>query len=379
MGNVSSSRSADNNVFKNELTKLNHIVTSIINDKDLFKNSKYNFLSQEVCNKYQIILEDELSKHLKLSVKSLGTSLYIVPKNEEVKLSNVNITKKEICEKISNHYLKILYILTLVKYVYNIEKDGDLSIAGIAFRNIRVLDDVMEINFCDIPHKNYRAAVSARGSKQQYKIDFSNLEGFKFFIEYFLEKPEAHVFLGVLRAILARVKKGEVKEKICNHQGEFDVKEFKQLEEMYLKRYGEKLQCGPKKTAFKSNHIPSVTMDVFINKDNPIFSQTYCSSMRNLIIKTNTKEGREVMSLYQEFKRNYNANLHLMMTILDKLVIHQKNGNVVLRDIDKNSLDQIIYDVKSTIKTFYLQSIVDFQRILDKAKGTPKLESSLVD
>ena len=108
MGNVSSSRSADNNVFKNELTKLNHIVTSIINDKDLFKNSKYNFLSQEVCNKYQIILEDELSKHLKLSVKSLGTSLYIVPKNEEVKLSNVNITKKEICEKISNHYLKII-------------------------------------------------------------------------------------------------------------------------------------------------------------------------------------------------------------------------------------------------------------------------------
>ena len=65
MGNVSSSRSADNNVFKNELTKLNHIVTSIINDKDLFKNSNYNFLSQEVCNKYQIILEDELSKHLK--------------------------------------------------------------------------------------------------------------------------------------------------------------------------------------------------------------------------------------------------------------------------------------------------------------------------
>ena len=76
MGN-SSSRSPDSQVFKKELVVLNGIVNNIINEKDVFKNNNYNFLSQDVCEKYQIILEEELTKYLKLDVKSLGTSLYI--------------------------------------------------------------------------------------------------------------------------------------------------------------------------------------------------------------------------------------------------------------------------------------------------------------
>ena len=369
MGN-SSSRSVDNHVFKNELTKLNTIVTRIINDQDLFKNSNYNFLSQDVCHKYQLILEEELNKHLKISIKSLGTSLYLIPKNEEAKLTSLNITKKEVCEKISNHYLKILYILTLVKYVYNIEKDGDLSMAGIAFRNIRVLDDVMEVNFCDIPHKNYRYS---SGGKTRLKIDFSNLEGFKFFVDFFLEKVEANAFLSVLRSILARSKRGKIQENICHHQRDFNAEEFKELERMYLKKFGEKLVCSAAKTSYRSNRIPSITMDVFIEKDNPIFSQNYCSSMRKLIIKTNTKEGRLVLNLYQEFKKNYNTNITKIVSILDRLVFHQKDGSCILKDIDKDGLDQIVYDMKVCIKTFYLQSIVDFQKLLDQAKLTPNI------
>jgi hypothetical protein len=370
MGN-SSSRSFDNNVFKTELTTINNIVTNIINEQDLFINSKYNFLSQDVCNKYQVVLEEELNKHLKIDIKALGTALYLIPKNDETKLTNFNITKKEVCEKISNHYLKILYIITLIKYVYNIENNGDLSIAGIVLRNIRLLDDVMEVNFCDIKQVNY---YNKTGDKKRYKIDFSNLEGFKFFVDFFLEKSEANAFLGVLKGILARSSKGDIKNRICNYQDNFNQKELHELQQLYLKRYNEKLICNSSKGKFKSNHIPAVTLDVFINKNNPIFSHNYCSSMKKLIIKTNTKEGREVMNLYKELKKNYDVNIANLETALNKLIVHQKDNKVSLKDIDKSTLDQIIFDVKTIIKVFYLQSIVDYQRLLDKAKLVPNID-----
>ena len=50
MGNISS-RSSDNHVFKDELSMLNVIVNNVLNEKDVFANNNYNFLSQDVCDK----------------------------------------------------------------------------------------------------------------------------------------------------------------------------------------------------------------------------------------------------------------------------------------------------------------------------------------
>ena len=51
-----------------------------------------------------------------------------------------------------------------------------------------------------------------------------------------------------------------------------------------------------------------------------------------------------------------------------------KNGSQYeLKDIDKNSLDQIIADIKLKVKVFYIQSIFDFQTLLDLAKATPNI------
>ena len=370
---ATTSRSADANVFKLELSKLNTVVNSIINEKDVFKSSKYNFLSQDVCNQYQVILEEELHKHLKISIKSLGTSLYLIPKNEESKLTRFNITKKEVCEKISTHYIKILYILTLIKYVYNIEKHGDMSIAGIVFRNIRVLDDVMEINFCDAPHKNYSAP--SNDKKQMMRIDFSHLEGFKFFVEFFLDKKEAHGFLAVMRAILAREPKRKVEDLICSHkaQDRFTPQDLKFLEQTFEKKFGAKLKCKAATSVFKTNRDIAVTMDLFINKDNPIFSSNFCFSPRKIIIKTNTVEGKKVLHLYQLLKANYNGNIARVTAILDRLVSKKSDGSYQLIDVDKVTLDGIIEDIKLCIKAFYLQSMVDFQKILDQAKVTPNI------
>jgi hypothetical protein len=381
MGNTSS-RSSDNNVFQKELTLLNSIVNNILSEKDVFKNNDYNFLSQDVCNKYQVVLEEELQKHLKLSIKTLGTSLYIIPKDDETKLTRLNLTKQQVCEKISNHYIKILYIMSLIKYVYNIEKNGDMSIAGIAFRNIRILDDIMEINFCDIPHKNYNFK-----DAQALKINFGKLEGFKFFVDYFLEKEEASAFLGVVRSILARANKQKVAQTICYHiaQKHFKVEDIKELERLYTSRFGSKYVCkttpplsaqdkepAPPTSASKRN----ISIDIFINKDNPIFAKEFCYAPRKVVIKTSTAEGKQVFELYKVFKKNYEANISKIITIIQKLVIPNKDGSYTLKDIDKSVLDGIIEEVKVCIKTFYVQSIIDYQNLLDKAKLIPNIQFS---
>ena len=98
MGNTSS-QLPTHNVFNKELSMLNAIVNDIISDKDIFKNKSYNFLSENVCTNYQVILEDELSKHLKLDINALGTSLYILPKDENsnTKLTKYNLSKAQVC------------------------------------------------------------------------------------------------------------------------------------------------------------------------------------------------------------------------------------------------------------------------------------------
>jgi len=397
MGN-SSSRSPDIQVFKKELVVLNGIVNNIINEKDVFKNNNYNFLSQDVCEKYQIILEEELTKYLKLDVKSLGTSLYIIPKDGD-DLTKFNLSKKQICEKISNHYIKILYVMSLVKYVYNIERDGDLSIAGIIIRNIRVLDDIMEINFCDLPHKNY----ALQGTGEAFKINFGKLEGFKFFVDYFLDKTEAKAFIGVVRTILARNTKQKVEHTICSYVADKELKavDFKLLEQLYMSRFGKKLTCSGFKNKHdggrreseienENNHESdrdskykkakslnhNISMGIFINKDNPIFAKDLCFAPRKVLIKTSTTEGRQVLNLYNTMKDNYNKNVKNIVSLLDKLVVAHRDGTYTLKDIDKHTLDSVLEDVKVNIKSFYLLSIIDYQNLLDKAKLIPSIEAS---
>lgn len=378
MGN-GSSRTADHNVFKNELSLLNTIVNNILSEQDVFKNNDYNFLSQDICDKYQVILEEELEKHLKLSVKELGTSLYIIPKDADStdKLTKMNLTKKQVCEKVSNHYIKILYVLSLIKYVYNIEMDGDLSIAGIVFRNIRVLDDVMEINFCDLPHRNY----SFKGSLETYKLNFAKLEGFKFFVDYFLDRPEASAFVSIMRSILARSSKQKFSSLVCHYISNKSLKpeDIKNLEAMYLKKYGSRLVCNKKEPGMETPKRPSkqpINMDIFVNKENPILAKEHCFAPRKVIIKTSTTDGKQVMELYDQMKKNYVDNVNAVVGLLDHLVIHTKNGGYELKDIDKTMLDSIIEQVKVRVKTFYIQSIVDFQTLLDKARLIPNIEGS---
>ena len=357
MGNKFSGH-ATQHVFEHDLTKLNAIVNDVINEKDLFKNKDYNFLSEDVCSKYQVVLEEELSKHLKVDIKELGASLYILPKasDDKTKLTKFNMTKEQVCEKISNHYIKILYIMCLVKYVYSIESHGDLSVMGIIFKMIKVVDDLMEIRFCGLEHKKYTNV-----GKDAYKIDFSKLEGLKFFTEYFLSPEEASAFILLLKSVLNRDNANKFQESICAYISKQGAKDLKKLEAMIKTRYPKvrKLQCG-------GNLMLSV------EKDNPIFQYEHCGAPMKVVVKLNTPHGKKVFKHYKQMKTTYKQNLENVYAIVHSIV-EKKNGQFELKDINKQDLDAAIDKIKWEIKHFYLQSILDFQSLLDLAKESPNI------
>jgi len=219
-------------ILKDDLTRLNDIVSAVVSESNIFKNSEYNFLSQDVCNKYQVILESDLKKQLKLNVKSIGESLLLIPRDEErALLSKRGLKKDEICTRIANHYLKILYLLCLTKYVYNLERHGDLSIIGIFLRNIEISKDTFRMHYCKVEQKNLRNA----SGETALQLDFSNLEGLRFFTEYVLDAEESVVFLRSLRHVLARKSRGTLRKDFCDMAQ--TSAELKELEDLYLGPY----------------------------------------------------------------------------------------------------------------------------------------------
>jgi hypothetical protein len=360
MGNSSSSHTVQ---YSKEVESLKNVVSSIINEKDTFINKDYNFLSKDVCNQHYIVMQQELNKHLKIELEALGTSMYIIPKNDDEKLTKLNITKKEICEMISSHYIKILYVLCLIKYVYNLEHNGDMSIAGIVFRNIKILDDIMQIDFCQMPHKDV-------GNKNATRINLGLLEGMQFFSNYFLKPEEAGSFLGLMKTVLAKKKQSAFTNTMCTmmKNTKFTKEEIKEMEALYERRYGKKIVCTPDKVL---KEPVTGNLFMYIEKENPIFSSKMCYSANQVVVKLNTKEGRIVSEKYNQMKDNYTRNIKSIHVHLDKLVAKDGNGGYVLKDVKKPELENIIESVKVAIKVFYLQSIMDFHALLEKAKESP--------
>ena len=366
-------------VFAKDLEYVTNLVNTIIDDKNVFKNPNYNFLSKDVCAKHTLVLEDELHKQLKVSLQSVGTGLYLIPNNEEsskVVIKGTKLSKREICEKISNHYMKVLYILSLIKYVYDIENFGDFSIAGIIFRNIRIVDDILAISYCSMPQKDYSQKT------QLNKVDFGQLEGMSFFVDYVLTKTESKVFVDVLRALLSRSPRGVIRQQVCGLlKGKRLRKEdIQQIEALYLKKHGTQLECpsdktvapiGTSQTFQEESKRPNLFMK--IEQDNPVFLKEFCYNVKEIVVPMNAPNNKPIVDAFKTMQTNYKNNIKSIEALLNRIIV-KKGLKHELRDITKFELDSIVADTKSCIQVFYLQSIIDYQHMLDIAKNNQTIK-----
>ena len=258
---------------------------------------------------------------------------------------------------------------------------GDLSIAGIVFRNIKIVDDMMQIYFCGMPHKNYHNKEPRTASK----IDFSKLEGMKFFTHYFLDPEESYTFINILKNILARSSSNKIKQSMCEYLSEHGAKDYSALEKLYKIRYpNEKLNCKHQHEPImhqkggNTQHAPHALTDpkllIYIEKENPIFLSDYCAAPIKLVVKLNTPEGKKLLAHYKKMLTAYEHNVASIYSYLTRMVHKNSHTKIYeLKDIDKHELDMIIHDIKLKIKEFYIQSIFDFQNLLDMAKTTPNI------
>lgn len=332
----------------NDLDKLNNIVKSVINDSDEFINPEYNFLKLDVCSKYQIVLESELNKFMKLELKDYGESLMLIPKESETKsLNEKNLNKKDICQRISNHYIMILYIICLIKYVYDLEHSGELSIAGIIFRNIVLTDKTIKILYCKLPQKDLENA----SGDEALNLDFSRLVGFKFFVDYFLSSSEKKAFINTMKSVLSRKSQQTLRKNFCS------VGKIPEVDAMFQRKYNTSLKCQQ-----------GGALDVHIASNNPIFNKSWCFAQGFITIPLAEKEGKILADMFKDMQGRYRQNVAAIQNILTTDLLDSKMN---LRNISKVELDQIIEKTKEKIKVFFLQSIMDYQHLLDRAKTFP--------
>lgn len=322
--------------FQKEHEKLGAIVQKVLTENDLFKNKHYNFLSEDVCKKYYMVFEKDLQKHIKLDVANLG--VYLFPKEQTTQ-------KQEICSKISKHYIRVLYVLCLIKYIYDLENVGENSFASIIFQNIQIVDGIIRIRTCELPQKDY--------ALNMQKIDFKQLKGFDFFVSYFLDRDEASHFAGIMRGVLGREGKKQMAKRFCMK---------KELRYLYKERFGDNLTCE----LAASSTTKAVDTHFFVEKYNPIFSGYFCGSPISINVKLASAEGRKIKSLYDVLKKHYETNLVAVHALLLEIVEDDH-----LRDLSKTQLDTIISKIKETVQLFYIQTLVDYQNLIDAAMKVP--------
>ena len=370
MGNLTSKQNENfKGVFGKELELLNNICYSIINkDTNKFNKNEYNMFMNELNNNHLLILEKNLNKHLKVDLENLNSSLYFVPKQQPNVIDFVSdkgmfskennfIKKSEIASMIGNHYSSILNMVKTIANVYDIEGGGDYSIAGIVQRNIKLENDLLVVNYCNMPQFDYK------DNKKVDKVNFSNLKGIKL-LTGMMTKDEANAFTKHLGLILSENSPtSKLEDSICKMNTQYKTNDFSKL---YKTKKGISLDCSTKKHFSNSSEL-----DFFlsVSKNNPILAANKCLDKKKVIInmkdKNISKQSKQLYKLYDTFQSNYKTNINNVFTNLYDVIDIK---NFIIKDISNLDLQNSMINLKQHLIKFYMNSLMDYKNLLNHAK-----------
>ena len=350
---------------------LQNIVNNILNEKNTFINPEYNFLSEVVCDQYQIVFEEELAKQMKVELSEYGSTIFLLPRKKIYR-----IPKSEICNRISSHYVRILYVLTLIKYIYNLENKGENSFSGILFRNIVVDDNFIHIKYCNSEQ------FDAFDQTAKRRFNLNKLPGFRFLIQYVLDRNEGKAFLGLLRAMFSRSSKRGIQTQICTAFGDGTVskEEMAMLSFMFKRHYGEALQCRNISMQQRTPAVPEAhtAAHAYVNEplvkiepNNPVLDASFCNLVdEKKYIPKNSAQGRALMVGYKQMHEHYQKNLKDIEALV-KEIAHCERGTWVLNDLTSTKLDDIVANTKAHVRKYVFQTLFDYHYMLDIARKNP--------
>lgn len=344
-------------VFNKELEKLNSIVNEVITTKKTFKNSNYNFLNPKVCDKYTLVMQNSLNKHLKVELHDLATEIYLVPKtnnsvNVKSKDGTLNtLSKTELCSYITDHYKKTLQVLSLIREIYDFENGGDYSIAGIIYRNLDASKGVFQVNYCASPQEPIN---------EYSKVDFKELKGLDLFVNSFLNETEANTFVKHLKQLFGQYNKRRIAQSIC----EDTIVSTDKYKEIYENI---QIQCGGD---LHNRRMHNLFFNVSENK--PILAYDLCFDKQ----KITTTYSRKTRDLFNKFKQDYMTNLDEIHDIMNLLLIFDNQSQTYkLRELTNEMLKSVQQKVKKTIILLFVQSMVNYIKIFNHLQSLKTFDS----
>jgi len=343
----------ESNVFTNELYEVNKIVNNLINAKNIFINDEYNFFLKGKCDEVTVLNAKKLNKYKKYELDNLNEVYLMIPSSE------IKTKKHEMCHNISMHFTRILKLIFCIKYIYDLENNGDKSIGGIITRNIKTKDDLLKVSYCESQQQELHNF--ERG------VNFSMLSGFDSFIKHILDPEEGQIFLKQLKIIMNGYDKKDLKKWVC--------KDMIVNKELHSKIHKANFKCQSGGNSNVSNvksvkSVKSVKNDISeiyikVGPNNPILSWKLCSTTKKHISKNN----KQLSQLIKNMKSNYSRNFKKIVFDLNKLVsINPATQEYNLRNLSHNDLKGIETSIKRTIIIFFIQSLSDYKNILNTIK-----------
>lgn len=332
---------SQSNVFESDLTEINNIVNHLINSNNVYKNNEYNFFLKKKCNEFTIINSKKLNKYTKYELNSIDESLFLIP-NDEVKK-----TKRILCNKISIHLTRILQLIYCIKYVYDLENNGDNSLGGIIMRNIKTNEDLIKVSTCE----SFQTDIY----QFQKGVNFSMLSGFDKFVKFILTEQEAVTFLKQMEIILDTYDKKKLNKYVC--------KDLIIENKTHSKIHKSLFTCNQK--GGKELYISNDDIFIKVNVNNPILNWNLCAFSKTYI----AKNVKQLNTILKEMKSNYRHNFKKITELLRLLVYYDNPSSTYkLLNVSHEELSGIEQKIKRTIIIFFMQSLADYKNLLNTIK-----------
>jgi len=344
---LSQSKTNFKETFNNEMSILNTYLNNIISINGLEPNAEYRVSYENLCEKFTYVVEKRLHRHQKVYIEELHDNVIIIPRNN----TNKNVNKSEICSAIANHYNRVLKLVHAMRWILDIENDSKYSISGIGLQNINQIESgLVEVQYCD--SKQYHNHVFKKNGLKSRKLDLSQLMGFKILMNDILSKEESQIFSKLMSSLLRskRLKLNQADKLLMKEFGSFNDEIITMDKE--LQKGGNLLQFD-------------------VSDKNMVFSNETCYVQKKYIVQKSksletklNKQENDVIVMVKE-----------MYKVLGELTINTDDG-VEFKVLTHAELNKIELKLKRLFMIFYLQSIVNYNIILDAVEKMPNLNST---